>query len=576
MKAVKFLAAAALGLSALSAPAFALVTLADLQAGTSAVVVWHAGASASSQSVQEAAISSLCDQTDSVGKPINLYGNNAANTAADMWTVECTSIAVGTNIAAGSRIIYNKRDKGGSGVGTAPLFSQQLVGFMLPVSVAGGNCPVTETGSITVGGSIPNVHYYNCAGFVTGAAAAIHALSDPLLAATDDVVTVNLTYGTSDIEPGKFAYALNTPNVDLDLNGTNDAINPAYAGAGVTGQPMSYLVFNTPANLLMYQDLQRAQFPTGHPLFADCNPAGATYGLIGDLTANANKAKCLPSLSSAELRSIFMTSGAVRNIGDFQKETAYQSGVFAAMTGTGTTITAIHICRRGNGSGTQAQFNANILGYPCDDVGSWLTPETSGVLTAFVHNGSDATAVDNCLDDYSNGLNVSGFNAAAAKGWAIGIQSTEKNLALAKAYRYIAIDGAAPSLVNVHAGDYYDFAQQSLNTSVATPPTGAQLDVKNAMLSAFTNPTKVGNLGQDQPYGRAGWLADPSTSAPNLVTGTLVTTAPVTTFVKKSSTGVPNTCALPAAFKGAAPQRITVAPQNCSLDNGSLDQNCYQ
>ncbi len=569
MRFVKYLAVPAI--AALASPAYAAVSVADLQSGAN-VVIWHSGASASTFSVQEAVISNLCDNSDSSGKPVNLYGNNADNTKADMWTVECTSVAFG-GVAAGTKVIYSKRDKGGSGVGVNTLLSGQDVAFMVPISGSSGqNCPATSGGDVTVGTNTA-VHYFNCsANYNSGAGSVSHVLAS--LVATDDSVLVKPTYGTSDIEADKFTYALNTPNVDLNLDGTNDTITATVNTLVKAG--LGYLVFGLPVNVLMYQDLQRAQFPSGHPLFNDCNPSGASYGSIGSTTANANKAKCLPSLTSAELRSVFMAGGAIRNIGDFQRETAYQSGAFTSITGTGTTSNVIHICRRGNGSGTQASFNANVLGYPCDDLGNWLTPAlgTDGGLVNFAHAGSDATAVENCLNDFNNAANASGFNTGTAvKAWAIGIQSSEKNANLANDYRFIAIDGVAPTLANVHAGDYYHFAQQNINY-VTGSLSGSRLDVYNTMVTAFANPTKLGNLGVDQPFGRSGWLAAPAASGTNAVTATLSNTAPVTTFVKLSGGGLANTCAPPRVFK-ATGVRATAAPQNCTLDNGSSDQTCY-
>jgi hypothetical protein len=579
MNKLKLLAAAATGMVALAAPAFSAISVADLQGSTGAVVVWHAGASASTPAVQEAVVSSLCDSTLTV----NLYGNNADITKADLWTVECSSSAAAGLATTGTKIIYSKRDKNGSGVGVGPILSGQAVGFMNPVSntSTAKNCPNTLVSVPKVVGTT-TVNYFNCTGLNYGVAGTT-SLALASLTEAVDLVLAPLSWGTSDIEPSKFAFPLNAPTVDLNGDGTPDAISATVNT--LTATPLAYLIFNTPVNVLMYQDLQRAQFPSGHPDFNDCNPAGANYGNINSTvtptaTQQANSAKCMPGLSLSQLRSIFMSSGQIRSIGDMQKESGYHTGTMTAMTGTGTTSTVIHICRRGQGSGTQASFNANIMGYPCDFASDWLTPEVpNAVLAPGVHNGSDATAVENCLNDFNNGANASGFNAALAKAWAIGVQSTDKNApdtttnTYTNSYRFIRIDDAQPTLANVHAGEYVHFAQQSINYPNAKP-AGDLGKVFDDIVSAFTSPTKLANLDQTHPWGVTAWIAAPS--ATNLPTAVLSFTSPISRFQKVSSGGKGNTCAPPSAYK-APGVPVTVSPRVCSNDAGGAApfQNCY-
>jgi ABC-type phosphate transport system substrate-binding protein len=524
--------ALAASVMAVGAPAFSAVTVGDLQ-NASNLVVWHSGASASTFSVQEAVISSLCG-----AGTVNLYGNNASNLSASTWTVDCTS-----SVAGSPRLLYSKRDDGGSGVGISPLWSGQDVGFMSPVTDDGigaaENCPASATATITIGST--SVNYFNCTGFATGASATRNVLAS--LVATDDIVLVDPTWGTSDIEPNKFGYFLNTPVADLDYNGTNDTITATVNA--VTQRGLGYLVFGIPVNIVAYQGLQRAQFAVG----SSCHPDTAGY----DITAFANAANslaCMPSLGSSELRAIYSKGGAIRSVSDF----ANSAGVgLVAGTFEGRTVNnAIQICRRVDGSGTQAAFNSNVLGYPCDDLGNWLTPETRNTLaTPFVHLGSSSGTVENCLESYNNGTTVTSAgveNTGGITAWAFGVQSAEKNAAIGKKYRFIKVDGVAPTLANVHGGDYYHFAQQSLNY-VGTL-SGSVALAYTAISDALSNPTKLGALGVDHPWGRSGWLADPSGAAPFLTTATVSTTAPVSSYVKRNDAGAANSCAQPKAFKG--------------------------
>lgn len=572
-------------LTALSGPSLA-TTVADLQ-NPANVVIFHAGASASTRSVQEGVVLALCDP--SLSTP-NVFGNNAAIASADMWTVDCSAKSGLTNITAGTRIIYNKRDRDGSGVGVKPLIDGQPVGFMAPVEDAAGNCP--NSSNISLVGTV-TVNYFNCTGFTTGATGTRQPVGS--LAATTDIILAVPQIGTSDIEPSKFTYALNTPAADLNLDGSTATEEPnPNQNNTLTANGVGILVFGVPVNLRMYQDLQRAQFSgdgaggnPDHPLYNDCNPAGANYALASGNAANpnnvadnANLDKCMPSLTRMEISSIYAAGGAIRNIGDFQRETFYGSGAFTALTGTGTTTNAIQICRRANGSGTQAQSNAIYLGYPCDDVGNWLTPETRAVLTTFVHNNPGSGNVENCLEAYSDGDDDGntvansttgiGFDNNTAIAWAIGVSSLERNANLAKKFRFIKVDGAAPTLLNVHAGDYVQWAQQSIQ---AVAPTGAVQGVLSAMTTELSNPTALSALQFAHPFGASGFLATPS--ATNVPPSELNLAAPIATFRRVSGAGATNVCAMPSAFKKTGAQTITVAPQNCSSDNGSADQNCY-
>ena len=546
---------------------------------TGTVTIWHGGASASTSSMQTAVIGAFCD----IAQPIDVLEDARTLGKPEFWSVAC--IGKGTLVAslAGKKILWNKRDEGGSGVGVGPLATNPptAVGFMKPSTGVGNNCP---TGAAAVRGGVA-VTLWNCPNF----AVPVDAYNEAS-ASTDGVLRVP-EIGTSDIEPDKFQsiFPQNVPVADLNLDGNqnNDPLT-AYKTPGVLSDVgLAQLIFNTPVNVLMYQDLQRAQFPAGHPLNADCHPAGATYGSIANSADNANSEKCMPSLMGNEARSIMMAGGAIRSTTDFQAENPFGSATFAELTGTGTTDNSIHICRRVPGSGTPAQANAIILGYPCDPTGDGtidtLVPESEGAFTPFVVNNSSSTDVEKCLNDLNNGSNTTGKNNVPAgcvapncrKRWAIGVQSLEKNApsggAYSNAYRFIKIDSFAPTLVNAHAGDYYDVARQSIQTRIGTATVN--VDARDALVPFVDNKVNLDALNKTHAFGRSGWLGSPrSTQVPD---SALSLTQPVAWFQRVSG-AKSNTCALPSAFKktGSPGTDITVGPQNCS-NNGGADNNCY-
>jgi len=613
-------AAGALALAG-QAAAFAPVwpTDGDTAAGVDpagSVVLWHSGASASTISMQSAVISSFCSTPGAVGdtQPIDVLE------ASGFWAVACLIKGPApTGFTAGDKLLWNKRDEGGSGVGVGPLATGTAVGFMKPSTGAGTNCPAT--GAVvhaldpTKPASLPDnpiVTHWHCTGFAIPAS---FSEADP---ATDGVSRVP-DIGTSDIEPSKFTSSFdeNVTASDLDLDGFPGPSLPIHDATGLTVKSLGQLIFNTPVNVRMYLDLQQAQFPTGHPLFADCNPAGATYGNItaatydsdGDgfadplpgaaaagvpLTGgildsrnNANKEKCMPSLMANEIRSTMARGlqGAIRSAIDVQAETSYGSGGYAPLSAIarGASDDTIHICRRVKGSGTQAQFNAILLGYPCDPTFDGLIDTLLPAEVGRVTLNEGSGDVETCLDAYNDGT-VNSTNPTGLKRWAIGVQSLEKNVpstttfTYGKDYRFIKIDGFAPTLVNAHAGDYFDVAQQTIQHHGAAP--ALTVDAIAGLEPALTDPLLLAKLPKGtgsciHGFGRSCWLATPSaTVTPD---PELDFVRPVAWFLRVASTG-PNTCALPSAFRkaGSPGVDITVGPQNCSAgENTDGDQNCY-
>lgn len=596
-------------------------------------VLWHSGATASTSSLQTAVVEAFCD----AAQPVDILEDARSYTVApnpggatdilkagvakpDFWSVACigkpfNATTFPYSSLAGKKILWSKRDEGGSGVGVGPVAAAYPLGFMKPSTGAGNNCPGNDATirnyPRTVAGVSTTV--WNCTGF---AVSVVPALSDPLseASASADGVRRVADIGTSDIEPDKFApvFIENVSSSDFNLNGTRgeggDTLTDYDVGT-LSKEGMAQLIFNTPVNLLMYQDLQRAQFPDGHPLYNDCNP-GSTAGYNTVVTVApplvntnimGNTEKCMPSLTASEIRAIMGTNGAVRSATDFQAEYTPATGILTYGTGEYTPLSAttiydvadvaatdntIQICRRVEGSGTQAQFNAMLLGYPCDPNAAdgsvdTLRPEGESLLfTPFVTENESSGDVEKCLNDYNDGTNTNANatnrNTAFRKRWAIGVQSLEKNTPSAvgvygSRYRFIKIDGFAPTLVNAHAGDYFDVGQQSLQYRTGALPV--VVDAFAALKSFIQDPLKLPALNKVHAFGHSGWLASPSaTFTPD---SKLSLTRPVSWFRRVSfNAGVANTCALPSAFKKTGGSAVTVGPSNCS-NNGGADQNCY-
>jgi hypothetical protein len=596
------------------------------------VQIWHGGASASTSTVQGAVCDAICDPAFAV----DVFEDARSVGKPDFWFVACKGKA-GTGSLAGKDILWSKRDEGGSGVGVGPVVIPKAIGFMKPSTGAVGTNfdPALEVGAkapvVKACGTVAGATYRFSTGFTVPGAT---SEADPLA----EVVSREPNIGTSDIEPDKFTpnFPLNVPVVDMNLDGLTDAADGlgAFSSAGLTTVGLGILTFNTPVNLRMYLDLQAAQFPDAtHPLYSKCNPLGATYGNVSpalysggmptaggllDPRNNANSEDCMPSLTRSEINSIFAVGGLLRTSLDVKHETVWGTGAFntgiSTIASRGSTHENIQICRRVAGSGTQAQFNAEHMGYPCDATfdGSidTLIPETESAFNTFVDNNPSSGDVEKCLNDYNAGTDTSTKNPSLWKRWAIGIQSLEKNPPVetvvgsgvfdkfANAYRWIKIDEASPCLENVHAGDYWNYARQTIQYRTAGPiGSGATateiVDAWTFVGASLSSPSVLAKLNKPASFcinqnqagsfsaatsKSVGWLAYPTSTIPQ--TQELDRLAPVAMFDHASASHTKqNSCAQPSAIprKGSSTADVTVGPQYCQEDDANLDgdQNCY-
>ncbi len=353
---------------------------------------------------------------------------------------------------------------------------------------------------------------------------------------------------------------INTPNVDNVLlpfrTEADRGFQEEFALAG--------LAFNHPVTLELFKKLQTAQFAIGNV----CNPGNAGYTALTVSatdrpdTTNAESEACLPSLSRNQINSIL-----TGQIGDWDSLLDSSGASLAGLTGN------TQICRRVNGSGTQATINAWTSSYACDpnrtdnsvDIIQPLTAATAGV---FENSGSGD--VDNCLHNINAG--TQGTNK-----FAIGNLSVEgRNVDKARGWRFIKIDGYAPTLANIHDGKYSFWAQQACQRRKESLPYNVAVGVDDTIankkkvfdslcstastrgLNSISSLTKLNNernvancnagtladCGSNYTWGRSGWLATPTS---NLVYDNVLapTTNPVNVYTREVSTGKVNICQTP-------------------------------
>jgi hypothetical protein len=126
----------------------------------------------------------------------------------------------------------------------------------------------------------------------------------------------------------------------------------------------------------------------------------------------------------------------------------------------------VAVGRRNKGAAIGAVAYAKILNYP-DEEGSFAPAADSNGFP-LVKSPGGASATGNLLNDWQNGLNASGLSTAGKKYWGIAVNSGDRNADVSAAgitgpkgqdWRYVKIDGAAPTLGNVAAGTYPYWAE---------------------------------------------------------------------------------------------------------------------
>ena len=473
-------------------------------------VVYWAGASASTQSAQDAVIDFVCDATV-VGGTINVLSRTSN------WAVACKSSAAKTPTLGDARVLVVKRDNGGSGVGVGPLQQGVLLNFLDVSTGAGGNCVGADVAKTSSNGTAYMERTCGALNVAGGQAPDI---------------------GSSDIEPDLFTGVLNQPVLNtsdgpgVPADKTAYPFDPngaAFAKTAVLGD----LVFNTPVTLELYKALQSAQFASTSP----CYPGNGAYATVVQVNQNdpattvneaisapnGDTAACMPSLTKAEIASVM--TGQVKNWEEFKVLNVSTNTTIDLRTAANNAalvlpplrsgLTPVQICRRVPGSGTQSQFNVEHLGVNC--AAGVLGPKAASTVTLpFVAENSSATNVEQCLDDFNKGTNTSTKNSGLLKRWAMGIRSTEassKPLAVSPYwnydYRFIKIDGYAPTIENVHRGDYWNFGTQNLQAAPTADAT--TLEVFDIIATKAFTVIGLNNLNNDckHGFGRGCWLGVP-------------------------------------------------------------------
>lgn len=453
-----------------------------------------AGSSSSSTALRHVLIRDVCE----AGQPVDVLIHGGPT---QHFNVACR--------VGGQNVLFRKNE-GGSGAGVVAVDGKSMLPF-LNVGIAG--CTVTASKQA---GTKNYTEYSNCG---TSAAALANLVPD---------------FAISDAEPTAF----------------NGPLAPGGAGflnvSPVSSQPIASLGLGLVATTDLYRALQAVRFPAN----SDCNPdpvggtdatkpdpanphlriAGAngirdsyetleTDSGVANNSASAPAARhmrgdtqrCMPILSRDEVRSLLardVTSGNNVWAGPNAADTLASRSTGKDYAGAGNGI--INLCRRNVGSGIHAVTSMHFLSTNCG-TGSFIMPAgtCSGGALCAINSSESASGVEACLNTH-----------AASNVWAVGYQSTEKNADLKSNYRFLKIDGVAPTLAHTIDGNLGNFAElvavrrSNVNDLVNVTNAsfiGAANGAWAAIVSQLSTATNVGNVDAlpfvKQPFGAAGYAA---------------------------------------------------------------------
>ncbi|MEY8688791.1 MAG: hypothetical protein AB9M53_02770 [Leptothrix sp. (in: b-proteobacteria)] len=400
---------------------------------------------------------------------VDVYRSDAGVRTSYLMTCETDAANGGFALPSGATKLAIHKNTNSSSDGVATVLNTATTVNYLQVSDIASTAGCTEVTVASTAG-IAAYQLFTC-GTTVGTAGAGTLVSS----ATSTAGTLLTHFGFSDSEPLQYTTTANA----LQLR---------------SGYPFD-LIFGIPVSKNLRDALQTQQ--------------GKTVG--SEIEAD------MPSLTHSQINAIF--TGKYLNWTD----------------ALGVTIPGndnIYKLRRSNGSGTTRIFNATFVGEFC----------TPGVLGTSVATVSPVTPTTECLPTAAIGATggtlqmatsddmascISTFNGAGAA--AIGHLSTDYQPQAADGYRFVKVDGYAPTVLNVIDGKYKMWSELSMNYNngrMATGITGTSPVAANNDAGAVFNRFKaasanaaflsevIGGLTQ-----AGGWVGGLTGAAPNALTG---------------------------------------------------------
>jgi hypothetical protein len=386
-----------------------------------------------------------------------------------------------SGFAAGQKVAFHKSSVGGSGGGVGPLIQRTPVNFLNVADLRSQQeqrCPASRREVHAAEGALIAYTEYGC--------------SNP----NPDAHIPDA--GISDVEPQFFLDAYHLAPNAVDVLSVHNA---------------NAFIFGIPVSLNLRDALQSAHFSQRDVCHPN-NPhhADLVEGNGGLRVKRGESEACMPSLSRAQLSGMFAGTLAdwseivtARGVPLASRDPNTRQ-MFAPAGVTAPSDDRVYVCRRVATSGTQAAYEMFFLNRRCT---AGVTPFITSGDNVF--EGSVTSDVQSCLSQLSD-RNV----------WAVGILTTESVEAIGKdKWRFIKMDGVAPTLLNTFNGRWPFFVEQSYQWRAEQselPLRGPKLALMSQIGLRLGNPGIIRDLnhGFRHAWGSAGAMAlsDPGVNAP--------------------------------------------------------------
>lgn len=396
---------------------------------------------------------------------------------------------------AGKKIIFEKRSYGAAGYGVVPLFANDGNGLALEhLNIVG----LAES-AWDVDGAAGGKKWKKAISAANAATYLTKVVSDGGFLGVDPDILLKPNTENYPEQVNELTTGAPEPNWPLNLN---------QVPAGFTQVSTGGLVYGIAVTEELYKVLQAAQKRAGSL------PASVTIG--------AYDANSLPNLNRNFVASIL--AGKISNweqVKIVDKDTqqavsltdvAFDAGI-AAPFKNGDGKTPVGVGRRNKGAAIGAVAYAKFLNYPGTANANKPADNTpdgdEANAVPIVKSPGGVNATNNLLKDWNNGANASGLNPGSQKIWGLAVNSGDKDAGV-NPWRYVRIDGYAPTIENVAAGVYPHWAEGVV--LYRTDKAGdAQWADKKALLKAFADdlgsPSVAKAVNTQLPFGLSGIFA---------------------------------------------------------------------
>jgi hypothetical protein len=300
---------------------------------------------------------------------------------------------------------------------------------------------------------------------------------------------------------------------------------PKSGERGFTVIPTGGLVYGVAVTQDLYQVLQVAQRRAGI-LSSDAKVGGYSEADLPTLNRNVLGSFFAGKIGNWEqFQFVDKTDGnKVKSLLDTD---VLKEAVVVEPTKNTEKLTPVGVGRRNNGAAIGAVAYAKLLNYPgtANSIAPALpTPNKlvdENASLPIVKSPTGTSDTGNLLKDWQAGTNISGYNnvidgAGNARIWGLAFNSADRNNSVkadgtgGDGWRYIKVDGYAPTLENVAAGNYPLWAEGSFiyrTKNSADKTWESKTKLLKTLADDLGSPTVANLVNTTQPWGKTGIFA---------------------------------------------------------------------